>query len=356
MQRPPLEDQFVQTLDSVLNLTSRKEVNFDNLLTKYANQGISIETGEQGRWKVTLYWKLLRVVIGVDVNVNKLGFPQARVLEPKFEESEQLLWNGIIVANNLTFSSWSGYDFIASILDVFSKEHIAIARRYESLAIESGFKRISKPSHSYFSPIWLDCSSSAEAKADEIILSDYLKTFIMSRIEESTVDFLAKEPRYFEIETKSGLKMIASLSDKVHKQSNKKVLLSPALMRNLKCERKEICLRLVSVPIAKQIEIWLPGSAVVDSPTRKRIKTLLSTYGSFTAGTILPFDKKDFEQEIAILDVKAWNSFPGLTLDAVSTKPVTDTPVDMLIVYSNKRSETPYRDITMSSLQRLAEL
>lgn len=262
------------------------------------------------------------------------GIPQARVLRPKFAEMDGLLWNGVLVLTS--------DDLIAAIVQFFSQPFVVIGPYYEDLPLASVFKRIGRPSNSPFSPCIVHGVIDSQIKADEIVVSAKFKSIIMDALKHSDLWYLQNETLFFELESQN-LKIIACLASDTHTYTPDAILLSKMLAQNLQFQDGLITMRLVRLPIASELTVWLPDGHV-------NLQEALTDYSVFTAGTRLMHN----DRSIVILKTQAWNNNPDLSLDAVSTVVEGNASTNMRYSISDIEPVIPYKNKDLYEIYQLA--
>jgi len=290
---------------------------------------VSVEQNEQGLWKLVIELPKFKVVVGLDVNSNVNGFPQARILSPRFFPSENVLWNGVLVGEGLTFATRSNTDPIESVLSSLANLSNPRDGSYEELPVD--FKRLGDSSISECEPMKLSFNVMSGVHTDEVVLSERTRSLFLSRC-----SFVDRE-QFLELETDLGLKMVARLSGGAHDEDDEIILISETLSDNLQTE-SDLTIRLVTVPVAKYLRLWiLDASFRMQPDAEDKVKAALQKYTTLTAGTLITFYDEEFDvlREVAILEAEAWEPRPELSLDAVKLTVLGKAKAQVLIVFSD---------------------
>jgi hypothetical protein len=251
------------------------------------------------------------------------AFTRGRLVSPKIDDmaSGKILWNGV-----LTSGLFSKKDPVKSLLKLV-KESRVVGEAYPVFDLEPFFSLVGPSSGSFFSSVTLRPSQENVAP-DEIVLSKSLLEELRTAIRGSELWFLDGDQLYFELENEHGVKLVAKLSSKFHNQENV-VLVSSYVVENLLTRGGKLTLKLVRVPIAKSLTVWIENPEFRTPEIKEGLLGELANYTVFTAGTRMKWNDVIY----SVISAESWNEFSYLSVNAVTTIVPSDTPVEMKINY-----------------------
>lgn len=253
------------------------------------------------------------------------AFTKGRLLSPQIDDmgSGKILWNGV-----LTSRLFSKKDPVRSLLKL-TKESRIVGESYPDVAVEAAFRLVGKSSSSHFSSITLRPVQKKQWD-DEIVLHESTLDGIRKTIANSSVWFLNSDQLFFELENEDGVKLVTRLSSRSHVGDVDSVFVSSYVAENLLKRNQLLTLRLVRVPVAKSLSIWIQDSTFRTDEVKERILNDLSELTVFTAGTLM---KSKDDVIYSVVEATSWNHFPFLNVNAVTTLVPSSAHVEMRVSY-----------------------